>query len=366
MGYQKRADFNKRRLLKCLEKDGKWSKIIEYCNQNALECKSRRKLEDGLDVHLRSDSVHIYYKGGRILEIKADVLNIDPSYFYKRKEYDGIPRTHLELLRDKKWDELKQRNANYKDWTPEKAESVFEYLKNKRNELFGLGLNPSNKELRNAYIKSAMQPENYFRKAMTVMDDWSDALKEVTTHQERLLQQKISVVNKDIKESDFLVIDIEFSVSSARDCPFRSEDKKYQTHPRFDIIAVQPKKNFRLAVIELKRGLGAVGITDDDTFDEETKSGVKDHVCKFDATVGNEKGYKCFVSEMQGVLNMKAHLGILPHELSKIKIPLEKPEFYLAYAGESMPRFKTACKRADLKCICIKDEEYPLLKNNED
>ena len=271
----------------------------------------------------------------------------------------------MELLRDKKWDELKRRNANCKGKTPEMAKAVFEDLQNKRNELFGLGINPSDKELRDAYIKTAMHPENYFAKAMTVMDGWSDALKDVATHEERLLQQKISIVNKDSKESDFIVIDIEFSVSNAEDCPFRSMDKKYQTHPRFDIIAVQPKKNYRLAVIELKRGLDAAGTTDDDTFDE-TKSGVKDHVCKFNATVGSDNGFKEFVEEIQAVLKMKVHLGILPYELNKVEIPLEKPEFYLAYAGDSMNRFKDACKKTNLECICVEDERYPLLKDYED
>ena len=363
MGYLKRADFEGRRILKYLEEGGKWNKIIDYCNRNALECKQNRNPEDGLDVHLRSNCVHIYYKGGRILEVKTDILNIDFSYFYKRNEHDGIPRTHMDLLRNGKYDELKRRNANYKGWKPEMAKSVFEDLRNKRNELFGVGVNPSDKELRDAYVKTAMHPENYFEKAMTVMDDWSDALKDVATHEERLLQQKISIVNKNAKESDYIVIDIEFSVSNAEDCPFKSKDKKYQTHPRFDIIAIQPSKNYSLAVIELKRGLDAVGITDNDTFDEDTKSGVKDHVYKFNATIGNDNGYKEFIKEMQAVLKMKVHLGILPDELNEVKIPLVKPEFYLAYAGESMDRFKDACKKAKLNCICIENENFPLLKD---
>ncbi len=366
MGYQKRADYEGRRILKNLEEGGKWHEIIDYCNKNALNCKHERNPEDGLDVHLRSDCVHIYYKGGRILEVKTDVLNFDSNYFYKRNEHDNIPRTHMELLRDGKWEELKRRNANCKGLTPEIAKTVFENLQNKRNELFGLGVNPSDNELRNAYIMTAKHPENYFAKAMKVMDGWSDALKGVATHEERLLQQKISIVNKDAKESDYVVIDIEFSVSNAENCPFKSKDKKYQTHPRFDIIAIQPKKNFRLAVIELKRGLDAVGITNDNIFDEETRSGVNDHVNKFNATVGNNNGYECFIREMQGVLNMKVHLGILPDELREIEIPLEKPEFCLAYAGNSMDQFKEACKKANLKCICLKNEEYPLLKENED
>ena len=366
MGYQKRADYEGRRILKNLKKGGKWHKIIEYCNKNAFNCKQKRNPEDGFDVHLRSDCVHIYYKGGRILEVKTDVLNFDSSYFYKRNEHENIPRTHMELLRDGKWEELKRRNANCKGLTPEIAKTVFENLQNKRNELFGLGVNPSDKELRDAYIMTAKHPENYFAKAMKVMDGWSDALKGVATHEERLLQQKISIVNKDAKESDYVVIDIEFSVSNAEDCPFKSKDKKYQTHPRFDIIALQPKDNYRLAVIELKYGKDAVGYAPGGTFNEDIKSGVMDHAYKFNATIGCGDGYKKFVEEMRGVLKMKVELGILPEELKGKVIPLEKPDFLLAYSGDDMKQFMTVCSKANLRCICIENEEYPLLKNNED
>jgi len=376
MGYMKRGDYKGRRILKNLEKGGKWNEIIKYCNNSALNCKLSHTPEDGLDAHLRSDCVHIYYKGGRILEVKTDVLNIDSSYFYKRSDHDGIPRTHMELISEGNWEELNRRKepflrkkqnqgkVNYDRWKQKDAEAVFENLKKKRVQLFGLDHHSSEKDLRDAYIKTAMHPENYFTEAKKVMDDWSDELKDDVKHEERLLQQKISIVNKDLKESDYIVIDIEFSVSNAEDCPFRSKDKKYQNNPRFDIIAIQPKKNYRLTVIELKRGLHATGIEDDDTFNDEAKSGVMDHVYKFEATVGNDDGYEYFIREMQGVLEMKVHLGILPPELKDVEIPLEKPEFCLAYAGVSMNRFKAACEKANLKCICIEDENYPLLKDD--
>lgn len=368
MAYQKRGEYEGRRILTNLQNGGKWNEIIKYCNRNALSCIQSQKLEEGLDVHLRSDCVHVYYKGGRILEIKTDVLNIDPNYFYLKRENNNIPRTHMELIRDGNWKELKKRHVSYKEWTKEKAKVVFDNLLIRRNELFGINRIATDAEMRKAYIVSAEKPEDYFNNAKEVMDKWSKALEEDNnvTHGERLLQQKISLANKNPKETDFIVIDIEFSVSNAEDCPFRSEDVNYQTHPRFDIIAVQPKNNYKLAVIELKRGRRAAGITDDDTFEDEIKSGVNDHVHKFDATVGNDKGYVDFVKEMQGVLNMKVKLGILPKELEGVEIPLEKPKFLLAYAGESKEGFKSACDKARLNCLFIEDEEYPLLIRNED
>jgi hypothetical protein len=58
---------------------------------------------------------------------------------------------------------------------------------------------------------------------------------------------------------------------------------------------------------------------------------------------------------------MKINLGILPKELAAT-ISIEKPEFMLAYAGEKMNQFSSACKRAGLNCLCIEDEGHPILK----
>lgn len=155
------------------------------------------------------------------------------------------------------------------------------------------------------------------------------------------------------------MIDIEFSVTEDKSVGYHSE---VYSHPRFDIIAVQPGKNFRLAVIELKKGIGATGLKGDGSFNKNMKSGVQDHIAKFKDTLGSDKGYREFVQEMEGVLSAKVEFGILPKELEGVKIPVEKPEFYLAYAGPEMERFKNACDEIGQPCICIMDEQKPLLK----
>ena len=355
MGYKKRADFASRRILTHLQEGGKWHSLLNYACDNACS----ENLNEGLDIHLRSDSVHIYYKGGRILEIKTDTLNLDPNYFYRRKDYDNIPRTHMEFLRDGKFSELKRRHVYYKGWSIARAKDVFRTLAKSRDKLFDIV--PSDKRSRNiAFANAAQFPERYFNSAKKIMDEWSDSLRGVATHEERMLQQKISLINRDKAKTDFVVIDIEFSVSDDIDCPFRDSNNMY-THPRFDIIAYQPKKNNKLAVIELKKGLGAVGWNDDGTsFDNDAQSGVIDHLNKFNATVGNEKNYKAFIDEIQGILDMKVNLGILSKSLAA-KINKEKPDFLLAYAGESMSQFYNACEKANMKCICITNEDNPVL-----
>ncbi len=354
MGYIKRGDYKDRRILTHLQARGKWHKLLQYACNNACPM----NIDKGLDIHLRSDSVHIYYKGGRILEIKTDVLNLDPNYFYRLKDYDNIPRTHMELLKDGKYDELEYRQVTYKGWTMKKAKDVFETLQNRRDNLFGI--DAFEKKSRNkAFCDAAQQPESYFESAMKVMDEWSESLKGVAKHEERMLQQKISLLNRDKDKTDFVVVDIEFSVSDADDCPYRDTNTKYK-HPRFDIIAYQPKKNNKLAVIELKKGLGAVGWTKDGYFDSDTKSGVIDHLEKFNATIGKDNNFKAFVAEIQGILNMKIDLGILSKDLA-CTISEEKPDFMLAYAGENMNQFYDACNQANMKCICIEDEGNPIL-----
>jgi hypothetical protein len=355
MGYVKRGDYEDKKILTHLQESGKWHKILHYACDNACP----NDINKGLDIHLRSDSVHIYYKGGRILEIRTDVLNLDSNYFYRRKDYDDIPRTHMELLKAGNYKELKRRRVSYHGWTPEKASVVFDTLEKSRDNLFGIKASDKKSQYQ-AFANAASTPERYFKSAMKIMDDWSESLKGVTTHEERMLQQKISLLNHDKDKSDFIVIDIEFSVSDARDCPYRDSKGRYK-HPRFDIIAYQPKKNNRLAVIELKKGLGAVGWTDDGYFDSDTKSGVLDHLDKFNATVGNDNNYVAFIKEIQGILDMKISLGILPKDLATT-ISTEKPEFMLAYAGEEMDQFSIACKKANLSCICIEDEGNPILK----
>ena len=194
-----------------------------------------------------------------------------------------------------------------------------------------------------------------------IMVEWCRALLDDSDikHEERLLQQRISVCIRNMEETDFIVLDIEFAVTNDKSVSYHSE--KY-LHPRFDIIALQPRKDFRLAVIELKKGMGATGLKGNGIFSQGVKSGVLDHIAKFEDTIGSARGYREFVQEMDEVLSMKVQCGVLPVELMGIKIPVEKPDFYLAYAGPGMEHFKGACESIGQPCICITDERQPFLK----
>lgn len=340
MAYIKRGEFKDHRIWK---DKGRWAGFIAYAN--ATVNNSDVPIDEKLDVHLRGNEVHVYYRGGRILKITPRKKNFDPNYFYLQKEHQNIPRTWMEFMANDEQAKLRKRKIE-KDQClfVTEAKKVFADLKAKSDELMGIGT-----------------PEVYFKEAEKVMDKWSQALLEESNvkHEERLLQQKISVCNRKGGESNFIVIDIEFSVTDDESVSYHSE--KYR-HPRFDLIAVQPGKNYRLAVIELKKGIGATGLQGDDSFNKNTKSGVQDHIDKFEDTLGSDRGYREFVQEMEGVLSTKVEFGILSKELKDVKIPVEKPDFYLAYAGPEMERFKIACDKIGQPCICIEDEQKPLLK----
>lgn len=342
--YTRRADFSKA-FYDDLFPNGKWSKLITYANETA----NKDLLEEQLDVHLRgNDCIHIYYKGGKILEITSNKLHLDSNYFYLRKEHEGIYRTWMERKAKGKVPESTKEASAMKGITPEEAKNVFHVLEERRDELIG----PK------PYVHSAEHPDDYFSAAKEVMNKWNQALQEEdnVSHQERLLQQKISLTNKD-PNNEFVVVDIEFAVSE--NAPFRSCRYK---HPRFDIIAVhkQPNGTYELAVIELKKGLKSTGLKDDGSFDEKMSSGVRDHIEKFNATVGGEY-YPAFLEEVRGVIRKKVKLGILP-QMENIEIADTKPKFYLAYAGKDMDSFKSACEKIGQKCICIPDENNPVLK----
>lgn len=340
MAYIKRGEFKDHRIWK---DKGRWAGFISYAN--ATVNNPDVPIDEKLDVHLRGNEVHVYYKGGRILKITPRKKNFDPNYFYLQKEHQNIPRTWMEFMANDEQAKLSKRKIEKEQClSVAEAKKIFMDLKAKSDELIVIET-----------------PEVYFKEARKVMDKWSQALLEESNvkHEERLLQQKISICNRKGEESDFIVIDIEFSVTDDESVSYHS--KKY-SHPRFDIIAVQPGKNYRLAVIELKKGIGSTGLQGDGSFNKDTKSGVQDHIEKFRDTLGSDKGYREFVQEMEGVLSTKVEFGILPKELKEVKIPVEKPDFYLAYAGPEMDRFKTACSEIKQPCICIKDEQKPFLK----
>ena len=50
--------------------------LFEYAKNHAKE--------DGFDIHLRGNGIHIYYRGGKILEIKPSSISFDKKYFNEK------------------------------------------------------------------------------------------------------------------------------------------------------------------------------------------------------------------------------------------------------------------------------------------
>lgn len=69
-------------------------------------------------------------------------------------------------------------------------------------------------------------PEEYFKEAAKIMDEWSRALLDDSDikHEERLLQQRISVCNRHMEETDFIVLDIEFAVTNDKSVSYHSRN----------------------------------------------------------------------------------------------------------------------------------------------
>ena len=227
-----------------------------------------------LDMQLRGDYINVYYKGGSILKIKPRSYFLDEMYFN---------------------DSDKMRSKYAKD-----DPNIHADLVKQRDELVML--------LKNG------QPDDYFSKAKAVMDMWALSLSDKVEFEEKKEQQEIAIANR--KDTDFVVLDLEYAVSSASEYAYNGTlDKKV---PRFDIIAIHKG---RLVVIELKKGLGAVPGT----------SGVRPHMDCFDHTIGRDINM-LFVKEMRELLHQKQVFGLLDKTL---EIKDEKPLFMFAFADEA-------------------------------
>ena len=183
--YQNRASF---------KLPQKYEGIVKYAQE-----------DDDLLICLRGNCLHIYYRGGKILEV-TNKLSFD-------KKYLNLKRTQLpaELI----W------LSSFKD------------------------------------VEVIEDPKKYFTLAKKVMDLW---FKE-NPKQERDDQQSIAIHNQSCRnEGELAVIDIEYAVSFNSNCYNKAYQDTYKDYvkypnPRFDIIAIDHEG--QIYVLELKTGLGS-------------------------------------------------------------------------------------------------------------
>ena len=268
--------------------DGIYHNILEYViNDNEL------------DLQIRENYINVYYKGGNILKLKPKSYDIDIMYF----QYDA--------------------NVKSKDIKSDKTK--LKLLEKEREVL--IDLLPKN-------------PQEYFIKAKKVMDRWDFAMSERKQHNEKKEQQEIAIANR--KNSDYIVLDLEYAVS--QNSLFKYNGNKGKKVPRFDIIAIH---NGQLVIIELKKGLGAIG----------GESGIEPHMDCFNATIGRDT-QGLFMREMRDLLRQKKALGIIA---DNVEISDAKPKFVFAFADEEgnddFDKFVEKCREQkyydDILCIDI-------------
>lgn len=258
-------------------KEGKLGGLIEMV-----------KNDDELVLQIREDYFNVYYKGGNMLKVSSEnSFQFDYNYF----------KCEISL------DTQEQRKKRI-----DKRRSILESLKNTRD------------------YKTFIDE---MKKLMDKYWIWLYNEKHRSLH-EKDTQHALCISNTE--STDYTIIDLEFQVSTRKDCTYHYEPSSLPRHPgiyvcekspRFDIIAVRNSER-RLCVIELKNGLDAlVG-----------KSGIGDHADSFEGSIGkNHLAELTFTKEMEKVVSDKKRLKLLSDDFYiDEKLPIE---FIYAYAFKS-------------------------------
>lgn len=258
-------------------KEGKLGGLIEMV-----------KNDDELVLQIREDYFNVYYKGGNMLKVSSEnSFQFDYNYF----------KCEISL------DTQEQRKKRI-----DKRRSILESLKNTQDY------------------------KTFIDEMKRLMDKywiWLYNEKHRSLH-EKDTQHALCISNTE--STDYTIIDLEFQVSTRKDCTYHYEPSSLPRHPgiyvcekspRFDIIAVR-NSDRRLCVIELKNGLDAlVG-----------KSGIGDHADSFEGSIGkNPLAELTFTKEMEKVVSDKKRLKLLSDDFYiNEKLPIE---FIYAYAFKS-------------------------------
>jgi len=228
-----------------------------------------------LDVQIRKNYLNIYYQGGNIARVNSEKsVEFDKFYFYL--DMKTIPKKYL-------------------------GQDQIDKLTAKRDLLISKF--------------KAGNYEAYFENAKEIMDKWF----KVNPKPERLEQHKLSIENQ-YNKSDYTIIDLEYEVSILCDfaCSYIPNKKDKPKKPRFDIIAIN--KQGKLCVIELKKGIKALGNT----------SGLKEHWDCYQQSIG--RNHQRFMSEMKNLLKQKQDFNLIDKQV-EINSPI--PEFLFAHSYDA-------------------------------
>lgn len=263
-----------------------------------------------IDIQLRDNCIHLYYRGGKILEIKPRSYAFDQFYFYRPTGKErNYPKTYVEKIAKGKG--LDARSPRYPVPGEEEAKRIFDELTQKQGELLGL--------------LHKKEYHTYFDRASREMDVWLAC----NPKPEREDQHLIALANRAFsEENDFAVIDVEYGVSPKM--PYRKLGFTKQC--RFDLVAVD--RTGQLYVIELKQNLAA------DRPDSGTD--IKAHRQDFNQTLQRDDDL-LFPAEMARVVERKKEMGLLADDVTVNR--WEKPRFCAAFSGDEAEKaaFRAQC-----------------------
>jgi len=159
--------------------------------------------------------------------------------------------------------------------------------------------------------------EKHFRISQNkIIEKYSDIKNhsETKTTPEKKIQSKLFILNNQNSNSNWYCIDLEYVKA------FRNKDEKDKANfnGRFDIIAISKVKPYKIALIELKYGNGAIGGT----------SGIYKHVKDFIKFIDKKYFEQHLKQEIIEILNSQKNLDInIPFELPNLEDILQ-PDFY--------------------------------------
>jgi hypothetical protein len=260
-----------------------------------------------LDLQYRGNSINVYYKGGSLLKLSGtESIDFSEKYYLIPSKY-GFRSSDLERLRKDNYEEKlrKKPSKKYKEATQQELEYAHieslqvykELIKERDNDV---------QQLKNS--QSLSETKSILKKMTNQMDLWK-ANKQIVKD-ERSIQQYISIFNKKFdNKTNFIVIDIEYALSSLS--KYCKEGVKWNKQPRIDILAID--RNGQLYVMELKYGMKSVDLQ---------KAGAIDHINDFYATVGHKDKWEYFMKDLEVLFNRKKKEHIIEEN---VKLDTTKP-----------------------------------------
>lgn len=274
--------------------------MADYKGRGYFNNKLQNKLQDQqhlfsavmndpeLDLRVRENQIHIYYKGGKLLNIsdspKPRITDFNCNYTCRKNKiahYDELPKCEREKRLKAEASERRER-------------------------------------MKSAIAEAYSHPHDYIVTAKQIMDGWFDLNPQQRWHD----RHQIALANRNFTpNNDLVVLDTEFIVSRYSNCYNKQyieaeyarlgkkEGAKPVRYPRFDLVAVDAQG--QVYVIELKTGCGSAGDAVRHFYDFAHLAGSAGR-----GDLGDEIRWVSFLNEVKQILHVLQRHFRYPDNLS--------------------------------------------------